>query len=154
MFGLVPFGARKDVARKDNELHTLFDVFNEPFFHDDFMAPFAGWKAESFRVDVKEKGEGYELTAELPGMKKEDINLSYENGYLTISANQNVEEEKKDEEGRYIRRERRMGSMSRSFYIDNIDESKVDAEFKDGVLKIELPKLAETVSKSRKIEIK
>lgn len=154
MFGLVPFGTRKDVAKKGNELHTLFDVFNEPFFHDDFMAPFAGWKADSFRVDVKEKGAGYELTAELPGVKKEDIGLSYENGYLTISANQNSEEEQKDEEGRYIRRERRIGSMSRSFYIDNIDESKVDAEFKDGVLKVELPKLAENVSKSKKIEIK
>ena len=154
MFGLVPFGARKDLAKKDHELRTLFDLFNEPFFHDDFMAPLAGWKAGSFQVDVKEKGNGYELTADLPGMKKEDISLSYENSYLTISANQKAEEEKKDEEGRYIRRERRMGSVSRSFYIDNIDESKVTAEFKDGVLKVELPKLPENVSSAKNIEIK
>ncbi len=154
MFGLVPFGTRKDMARKDHEYHTLFDVFNEPFFHDDFMAPFAGWKSDSFRVDVKETGEGYELTADLPGMKKEDISLSYENSYLTISASQQAEAEKKDEEGSYIRRERRMGSVSRSFYIDNIDESKVTAEFRDGVLRVELPKLQENVSRSTNIEIK
>ncbi len=154
MFGLVPFGTRKDMARKDNEYHTLFDVFNEPFFHDDFMAPFAGWKSDSFRVDVKDTGEGYELTADLPGMKKEDISLSYENSYLTISANQQSEEESKDEAGNYIRRERRMGSVSRSFYIDNIDESKVSAEFRDGVLKVELPKLPENVSRAKTIEIK
>lgn len=154
MFGLVPFGARKDVVRKDPEYRTLFDIFNEPFFHEDFMAPFAGWKTGSFQVDVKDKGTGYELTADLPGMKKEDISLRYENSYLTISANQKSEEEKKDEEGRYIRRERRMGSMSRSFYIDNIDEAKVTAEFKDGVLKVELPKLPENVSRTTTIEIK
>jgi len=154
MFGLVPFGTRKDLAGKDHELRTLFDVFNEPFFHDDFMAPLAGWKTGSFQVDVKDKGGSYELTADLPGMKKEDISLSYENSYLTIAANQNTEEEQKDEDGHYIRRERRMGSMSRSFYIDNIDDTKVTAEFKDGVLKVELPKLPENVSRANSIEIK
>ena len=64
MFGLVPFGARKDVARKDNELHTLFDVFNEPFFHDDFMAPFAGWKVFGRCVRTVHNGKTvYEETA-------------------------------------------------------------------------------------------
>ena len=154
MFGLVPFGARKDLARKDDGFHSLFDMFNEPFVHDDFFAPFAGWKGSSFKVDVKDNGTAYELTADLPGMKKEDISLSYENNYLTISANQSGAEDTKDDAGNYIRRERRMGSVTRSFYIDNIDDGKVTAEFKDGVLKVDLPKLPETVSKSKSIEIK
>ena len=154
MFGLVPFGTRKDLARKDNGVQSIFDIFNEPFFHDDFFAPMTGWKASGFSVDVKDKGNAYELTADLPGMKKEDIRLSYENSYLTIAASQNDSSDQKDDEGNYIRRERRMGSMSRSFYIDNIDESKVSAEFKDGVLRVDLPKLPENVTKAKTIEIK
>ncbi len=153
MFGLVPFGQRKNLARKDDGFQSLFDVFNEPFFHDDFFAPMAGWGG-SFKVDVKDNGSAYELTADLPGMKKEDIHLSYENSYLTISAQQKTEKDEKDTQGNYIRRERGMGSMSRSFYIDNIDESRVSAEFRDGVLHVELPKLPEQVTSARRIEIK
>jgi len=153
MFGLVPFGQRKNLARKDDGFQSLFDVFNEPFFHDDFFAPMAGWGG-SFKVDVKDNGSAYELTADLPGMKKEDIHLSYENSYLTISAQQKTEKDEKDTQGNYIRRERGMGSMSRSFYIDNIDENKIAAEFKDGVLTVDLPKAAVEVQKSKQISIK
>ena len=95
------------------------------------------------RVDVKDNGDSYELTADLPGMKKEDVKLSYQNGYLTIAAQQQAENNQQDDKGNYIRRERRMGSVSRSFYIDNIDESRIDAEFKDGVLHVKMPKAAE-----------
>ena len=154
MFGLVPFGSRRDLARKDDGFRSLFDMFNEPFFHDEFFAPMASWKGSSFKVDVKDAGSAYELTADLPGMKKEDIRLSYENSYLTISATQSGEEEKKDDAGSYIRRERRVGSMSRSFYIDGIDGDKIAAEFKDGVLKVDLPKLPETAPQAKTIEIK
>lgn len=151
MFGLVPFGARKSLARPDDGFRSLFDVFNEPFFRDDF-SPFA-WQGASFKVDVEDKGDSYELTADLPGMKKEDIALHYENNYLTIAAQKNEENDEKDSKGNFIRRERRTGQMSRSFYIDNIDEAKVAAEFKDGVLKINMPKAAE-VRRSTQIEIK
>jgi HSP20 family protein len=81
------------------------------------------------------------LSAELPGVKKEDISLSYDSGYLTIQASTGDNKEEKDSDGKYIRRERRSGSMSRSFYIDNIDEGQVKAEFKDGILNIRLPKV-------------
>lgn len=154
MFGLVPFGSRRDLARKDDGFRSLFDVFNEPFFHDEFFAPMAGWKGSSFKVDVRDTGSGYELTADLPGMRKEDISLSYENSYLTISASKAGEDEKKDAAGSYIRRERSMGSVSRSFYIDGIDGDKIAAEFKDGVLRVELPKLPETAPRPKTIEIK
>lgn len=152
MFGLVPFTHRKNLARRDDGFHSLFDLMSEPFFHD-FMAP-ANWGNHTFKVDVKETDKAYELTADFPGMKKEDISLSYENSYLTIAAQQNEEKNEQDEKGNYIRRERHSGSMSRSFYIDGIDESKVTAEYKDGVLKVDLPKASAEVQKSTQIEIK
>ena len=153
MFGLVPFGARKNLpAHREDGFGGLFDIFNEPFFND-FMTP-ANWGSGSFKVDVKDNGQGYELTADLPGLKKEDISLSYDNSYLTISAQKNDANDEKDDKGNYIRRERHCGSMSRSFYIDNIDESKIAAEFKDGVLKIDLPKAAVEVQQAKQIPIK
>ena len=151
MFGLVPFGSRKDLARKDEGISSLFDIFNEPFFSSDFE-PFTT-RATGFKVDVKDKGDAYELTADLPGVKKEDITLQYENNYLTITAAESEDKEEKDGEN-YIRRERRVGHATRSFYIDNIDESKVTAEFKDGVLTVDLPKQEESVVQAKRIEIK
>ncbi len=138
MFGLVPFGARKELARRDDPFTHLFDMFNEPFFHGGLSPFMSGLGAQSFRVDVKDRGDSYELSAELPGVKKEDISLHYENSYLTIEAKKETQTEEKNEG--YIRRERSTGQVSRSFYIDDIDEAKAEASFADGVLRIELPK--------------
>lgn len=151
MFGLVPF-TKNNMVKKD-EFGRLFDIFNEPFFNtaiapvQSAMSGFA-----SFKVDVKDLGNAYELIAELPGIKKDAISLSYENGYLTIQARTQEEDDEKDDRGRYIRRERRFGTMSRSFYIDNIDDTQTKAEFKDGILKVTLPKL-KTKDTARHIEI-
>ncbi|MCR5438588.1 MAG: Hsp20/alpha crystallin family protein [Selenomonas sp.] len=154
MFGLVPFGARNNLAKSSERPQSIWDVFDEPFFKDDFFPAMDRWNgAGGMRVDVKDNGNSYELTADLPGMAKEDIHLSYQNSYLTISAQKDESKEEKDEAGNYIRRERRSGSMSRSFYIDNIDENRVTAEFKDGVLHVNMPKAAE-VQHSTEIEIK
>ena len=80
------------------------------------------------------------LPADLPGLKKEDITLSYDHNYLTLSAKREENNDQQDEAGNYLRRERSYGQMSRSFYIAGIDDSKATAEFKDGVLKVQLPK--------------
>lgn len=145
MFGLVPFNNRKAMTR--DRLESVFDIFNEPFFND-----FPMTSAGKFKVDVKDKGSEYELTAELAGLKKEEISLDYNNGYLTISAQK--KEEQHEEKENYIRRERHFGSMSRSFYIDDIDESKITAEFANGILTINLPKATVEVQQSKKIPIK
>ncbi len=153
MFGLVPFGQRKGLARREDDFDQIFDIFREPFFHG-ALSPMRAWGGmDSFRVDVKDGGDAYELTADLPGVAKENISLSYENSYLTIAANQTDAKDEKDDGGNYIRRERTMGSVSRSFYIDNIDESKIHAEFKDGVLRVDLPKAKPEEVKARAIEI-
>ena len=110
------------------------NVFDEPFLQS-FHMP-------DCKVDVKDNGASYELKAELPGLTKDDVSLSYKDNYLTIATKKEDVKEEKDEKGSYIRRECYNGSMSRSFYIDNIDESKCDATFKDGILTVTLPKAA------------
>lgn len=145
MFGLVPFGSNKGLARREDSFDRLFDMFNEPFF--------AGFGGGSFKVDVKDGGDHYELTADLPGMTKEDVHLSYENGYLTIAAEKKAENDEKDDKGGYLRRERSYGSMSRSFYISDIDEQRADAAFKDGVLTVKLPKCEQAKPAGHEIHI-
>lgn len=138
MFGLVPFA--KNISNKDDDFNSLFDVFNEPFFHN-ALSPFS--TAKSFKVDVKDLGSAYELTAELPGIKKENISLSYENSYLTIKVAHKEEktvDDKEKQSEKYLRRERYYGEMQRSFYIDDIDEANVKAAYKDGILTVTLPK--------------
>ncbi len=147
MFGLVPFMTRNSgLATRDNAFDRLMDAFEEPFFTGFSRMP-------EFKVDVKDSGDAYDLSAELPGMKKEDISLKYEDGYLTISTMQESSNEEKDEQGSYVRRERSTSSMSRSFYIDHIDESKCTASYEDGVLKVHMPKVEPVEEKSHKIEI-
>ena len=132
MFGLVPF---KFNNGENNRGLSINDMFND-FFNDNMLSSFNS--SENFKTDIKETPEGYIVHAELPGVKKEDINIDYNNNYLTISANRNYEnEEKKDN---YIRRERSYGSVSRGFYINNVNKNLIKAKFDNGVLNIELPK--------------
>ena len=132
MFGLVPFVARNELGKEENVFDHLWNVFDEPFMQ--------GFRTDGFKVDVKDNGESYDLTAELPGLKKENISLTYENNYLTIATKSEQSNDEKDEQGNYVRRERSQSSMSRSFYIDNIDEARATAEYKDGLLLVHMPK--------------
>jgi len=152
MLGLVPFAMRNDLARAEDGFDRLFNWMSQPIasiFSD------TGFSGKSFNVDVKDNGDSYELKAELPGLAKEDVHLSYKDNYLSISANKEESKDEKDDQGNFIRRERCCGSMSRSFYIDNIDEEKCNAEFKDGILTITMPKLSTPVEEiSHEIPIK
>lgn len=148
MFGMVPFRRNNNsVSRKDD----YFENFLDNFFGDDFFSP-AIFNNNSFRVDVKEDEDKYLVEADLPGMKKENISLEYENNYLTIAAKrEDVLEDKRDN---YVRRERSYGEFKRSFYVDNVDEASVDASFSDGVLRITLPKKEKGKENTKRIEIK
>ncbi len=124
---------------------NLFDeLFNFPTV-DDF------WGKRSFqngsgttammKTDVKEKENGYEVAIDLPGLKKEEVSAKLEDGYLTISAQKDVNNDEKDEDGKYIRRERYTGQCRRSFYVgEAVDEEEIKARFEDGILKLEIPK--------------
>jgi len=106
----------------------------------------------AFKVDVTESDKDYTVVAEIPGAKKEDIGVSVERGTVMISAKvEKASEEKQGE--RVIRRERYSGSMQRAFTLDTpVDESKVDASYEDGVLRVVLPKAEATPQ--RKISIR
>lgn len=113
-----------------------FDLFDNFFKDDDF---FIKKQSNLMKTDVKEKKDKYEIKVDMPGFEKENINLSLNNGYLEISAK--MDKEDSDEEEKYVRRERFYGECSRSFYVgDEITEEDIKAEFKNGLLKIDIPK--------------
>ena len=93
------------------------------------------------KTDVKESNNDYVLTIDLPGIKKDDILVELKDGYLSISVKSNYSNDDKDDEGRYIRRERHYGSASRSFYVgDSITQDERKAGFNNGILKLTVPK--------------
>ena len=92
-------------------------------------------------TDIKETEKGYELAISLPGVKKEDIKAEVKDGYLIITAAANSKTDEKDKTGKYIRRERYSGSMSRSFYVgDGVSQEDIKAKFENGVLTLDVPK--------------
>ena len=130
-----------------------FDLFDD-FFDDGFFSKNA--TKNMMKTDIREKSDKYILDIDLPGFDKENINLSLENGYLNISAKSESEKEERDEE-KYLHKERFYGECSRSFYVgDDIEEKDINAEFKNGILKIEVPKkeLNNETKETKQIEIK
>jgi HSP20 family molecular chaperone IbpA len=97
--------------------------------------------AHVMKTDVHEHDDGFEVDIDLPGFKKDEITLSLENGYLSVSAAKALDKDEKDKKGRMIRQERYSGSMQRSFYVgEAITEEEIRAKFEDGVLKLTIPK--------------
>ncbi|MDD6449024.1 MAG: Hsp20/alpha crystallin family protein [Lachnospiraceae bacterium] len=113
----------------------------DDFFNDNwFRSPAFTNNNGMMRTDVKQKDGNYELEMELPGFKKDDVQLSLENGYLNIRAAHNDNKDEKDKDGKIVRKERYTGAVERSFYVgDNITEDDVHAKFEDGMLLITLP---------------
>ena len=107
------------------------------------------------KTDVNETDGNYELEIDLPGFKKDEIKLTLENGYLTVSAAKSLDKDKKNIKGRIIRQERYAGSMQRSFYVgEEVAETDIKAKFEDGVLKLSIPKKeAEKVETAKTIAI-
>ena len=124
--------------------NLLDDWFGVPFENEFFgkKNPLYGKHAKNLmRTDVRETENSYELDVDLPGFKKEEIQVALEEGYLTISAAKGVEKKEDDKKGKYIRQERYRGSCSRSFYVgENVTEQDIAAKFEDGILKLSIPK--------------
>ena len=110
-----------------------------------------GFLTGSIRADIKEKENEYIVEAEMPGFTKDQIEIQYENGTLTILARQQNElNENKD---KYLRRERHYGELRRSFSIENIQEDQISAQYKDGILHVVLPKDQNKEIKAKRIDI-
>ena len=93
------------------------------------------------KTDVKETDTGYEVDIDLPGFKKDEINAQLDNGYLTISAAKGLDKDEKDKKGKYIRKERYAGAMSRSFYVgEGVTQEDIKAKYEDGILRLSVPK--------------
>ena len=124
---------------------NLFDDFMDDAFERNCFGsrnPLYGKHSKNLmKTDVKETETGYELDIDLPGFKKDEISAHLEDGYLTVSAAKGVDKDEKDNEGRYIRRERYSGSMTRSFYVGNaVTEEDIKAKYEDGILSLSIPK--------------
>ena len=131
----------------------LPSIFGENLFDDFFSDPFEMMMPQSrnplygkhaknlMKTDVRETENSFEVDMDLPGFKKDEVNLELKDGYLTVSADKALDKDKKDNEGRYIRQERWSGSCSRSFYVgDAVKPEDVHAKFENGILQIALPK--------------
>ena len=117
--------------RRDFDLFD--DIFNDPFFSTN--------DSKIMQTDIKEHDDNFELLIDLPGFNREDIKMNIEDGYLVVNAKTLSDDEEKDKKGKFVRRERYYGECSRSFYIGNdITEDDIKANFKNGTLKIEVPK--------------
>lgn len=121
----------------ENLLDDFFDVPGLRSFSQSSRSP-----QNIMHTDVKEKDNGFEIAMNLPGIKKENVQAELKDGYLTVTASTNTANDTKDDDGRYIRRERYSGSCSRSFYVgEQITQEDIKARFEDGVLKIDIPKV-------------
>ena len=125
------------------------NLFDE-FFDDDFPMipmrsirnPLYGKNAKNLmKTDVRETDNTYELDVDLPGFKKNEVQLDLKDGYLTISAAKGLDKDQEDKKGKYIRQERYAGACSRSFFVgEGIEPRDVSAKFEDGILRVSLPK--------------
>ena len=123
------------------------NIFAESLLDDFFNAPFTYEGTSTgglMQTDVKDMDDHYEIIMNLPGIKKEEVQAELKDGYLTITASSNTNKDEKDSEGRYIRRERRSGSCSRSFYVgDQVTQDEIKAKFENGTLTMTVPKKEE-----------
>ena len=126
---------------------NLFDDWMDFPFDDDFFGrknPLYGKHAKNMmKTDVRETDNGYELDIDLPGFKKDEISAQLKDGYLTISAAKGLDKDEKEKEkhGKYIRRERYAGTMSRSFYVgEGVEQDDIHAKYENGILKLSIPK--------------
>lgn len=117
-----------------------------------FLEDVLDFKSGVMRVDVKENDDNYIIEAELPGFKKENINIDYKEGYLTISAT--MDEKTEDTTHKFVTKERYYGNYVRKFYVGEVDIETIEAQLDNGVLTITLPKEIKKEETKKTIVIK
>ena len=135
MFNVIPYRSNRSVAPSG-----IFDDFTGDFFKPLFDSFGMIRPEKAMKVDVRDEGDRYTLEADMPGVSKDNLKVEVTGDTLTISAEYDEKKEEKGEDDKYVYRERRCGSMRRSFNVEGIREDEITAEFRDGVLKLTLPK--------------
>lgn len=126
------------------------NLIPKKLYLDELFDEFFVSGTNNLKCDIYEKDKAYVIETDIPGFKKDDIKIEAEEGYLTINV---AKEDEREEEGKeYLRRERFSSSYKRKFYLGSIDEDNIKAEFKDGILKIMVPK-KEELPNVKRIEI-
>ena len=155
MYSMIPIRTNHSVTAHSNG--SSYNPFSDDFFRacfgDDFANSMLGAE-RPLKVDIRDEGDSYLMMADMPGVSRENVHVDVDNGVMTISAEKNENNEITDNNGRYVYRERRYGRTSRSFNLDGIREDEISAEYKDGVLRVTLPKKnANETRYSRSIDI-
>lgn len=149
MFEMRPY------AKKNNSLYNPFRDMDE-FEKRIFASPFGFFEngvLDEFKTDVKDEGDRYELEADLPGFDKKDIHLDVNGDTLTVSAERHSEHEEKDKKGKYVRCERSYGTYSREFDVSGVNTEGIKAKYENGVLKLTMPKKADALPETKRLEI-
>ena len=143
--------SNKNSNRLFDDLFELPDFFR---FDDMDKKLYGKNAAHVMKTDVKETENGFAVAIDLPGFKKDEIEVSLDNGYMTIKASKGLDKDEKDKDGKVIRQERYSGSMQRSFYVgEAVTEEDIKAKFEDGVLKLDVPKKEVQVPETKRITI-
>ena len=138
---------KTDLQKRNNgDVFDVFEDFFKPMFYDEQL--------DSMRTDIKETDDDYKLSIEMPGFKKDEIKVSLDNGYLTVSAEKaEKEEEGKEKSAKYLRRECRV-SCQRSYYVgDDVQVDSVKAKYDNGMLELTVPKAAPKKIETKSIAI-
>lgn len=144
MFGLVPFRSNSIYGIQDEFEDLISNFFNDRFFTSDNFT-------SAFNVDLRENDKAYLITADLPGVNKENINVEFNNNTLSISAKR--EDVIEDNRNGYITKESHYGQFQRNFYLDGVDDNKIMAKFENGILNIALPKKNKNIDSEKIIEV-
>lgn len=148
MNGLTRFSPRSDLRNLQREVDRVFDTFFRPSRESDEESS-AMWRP---RVDLAETDDAYQIHVDVPGMRKEDIDINFQNGQLTVSGERRAETSESDEKRNYMRVERSYGRFYRSFSLPNtVAIDQIEANYENGVLNIRVPKTEE--QRPRRIEI-
>lgn len=135
-------------SRREDFMPSLFESGFETDLFDRFFK-----ESHYPKVDIKEVDNGYEMKMDVPGFSKNDVKVEYRDGYLEVEGTREENKEMKEDDGHYIRKERSYGSFKRSFYVGDIDESKIHGTFKDGMLQLQVPKASEEEKKKNGTQI-
>ena len=126
---------------RDTRFDDFYDMIDS-FFNDDFT-PQRAMRSATFKVDVIDEDKDYKVEAELPGFSKDEIDVDFEDGKLTISAEKNEEVNDENKEKNYIHRERKSSKMMRRMFFKDVDQENMTAKLEGGILEITIPKKAD-----------